>query len=569
MKKSLILLLPAILAATLLFANTVSDIQTYQSGYFPRGIVITDADGDGVGDVVTANFGLGTLIGQPNTQEPRSSLTLFSGKKALAAIEVQSGKSPRGLAAADLNNDGLEEVIATNYEEGTISLYEQQNGAQVLKESVAIGKYPVGVASGDLDNSGSKKSDIAVAVYGENKIVIFLRSAKGELQRADVDLPGSPTDVAIGNIAGERVLVATNHTSGSVSVIKKINNSYAVAQTIAVGSGPCKVEIADVTGDGLEDIVAANFYDNNIAVVAQQPGGAMETEAAKYPLAGSRPNGMAVGDINGDGLKDIVTANRDSDTIDILVQKAGKLVLAKSFQVTTDEVKTFGPVEVAIGDINADGLADIAFTHMRSNTMRVILQQLPGAPVISSTTHPDQEKWFANNAPAIQLAAAADLTGAEGYYYTLAKEQAPLDVKKAEFTTAAEVKKEGLESGTWYFTAAVKDNAGNISAPAVFKINVTEAMSEKNVYNYPNPAKESTTIRFPVTEAVDIKIVVTDINGKVVWHREIAASEVTVGVNYVLWNLANDTGAKIANGVYICKVIAGDKVITKKIAVMK
>jgi len=98
-------------------------------------------------------------------------------------------------------------------------------------------------------------------------------------------------------------------------------------------------------------------------------------EPVIYKLNGLRPNGLAAGDINGDGLIDVVAANRDSDSIDILTQKNGRLELTQSITVTEDENKTYGPVEVAIGDVNADGLADIAFTHMRTGTLKVIYQE--------------------------------------------------------------------------------------------------------------------------------------------------------------------------------------------------
>jgi hypothetical protein len=227
------------------------------------------------------------------------------------------------------------------------------------------------VAIGDVN--GDKLNDIAVAVYGENKVVVFLNDKKDGWQRLEAAVPGSPTDVTIGKLGGDMVIVSANYTAGTASILKVRAGALEKISDVKTGGGPCKVDLADVTGDRLNDLVAANFYDNTISVLRQNAAGALDDQVV-YKLNGLHPNGMAVADINNDGLADVVTANRDSDTIDILTQKDGVLGLSLTFTVTGSEKKEYGPVEVAIGDINSDGLADIAFTHMSTNTVRILYQ---------------------------------------------------------------------------------------------------------------------------------------------------------------------------------------------------
>ena len=558
MKKITLAVLACLLLSAVVFANNLSDISTFSAGTMPRGIAAADLNGDGTKEIVVANFGAMTLIGQDPVSPTASSISIFSKDGAsLKSVVQQSGKSPRGVAAGDLNNDGKDEFVVSNYDDGTITIYK---GAVPI--TLQAGKHPVGVAIGDVNNDGL--NDIAVAVYSDNKVVLFLADPKGGYARFEIPVPGSPTDVAIGELNGQKVIVSANYTSANVSILDWTGTALEKKQDIAVGNGPCKVRIGDVTGDNINDIVTANFFANTVSVVPSGSG-----KAIAYALGGTRPNGMTIADVNGDKLLDVITANRDDDTIDILLQKNGGLVLAKTIKVTNDTDKTFGPVEVCAGDFNGDGLTDIAFTHMRTNTLKVIYQQPPTAPVVVSSTHPNQDSWYSSTTASFTLS-AVDFNGVDGYLYTMSKDKGAYNSKTAKFSAVSNIEIPSLESGTYYFTAATRDKAGNISPLTTeYKVNVTEELGEKNVYNFPNPCSGPTTIRFAMAKSADVKLTITDSNGALVWHKDLPASSVIAGVNYIVWNLANDSGSTVANGVYNFKVITADKTISKKIAVVK
>lgn len=537
------------------YGNNLSDITTIGTGVCPRGVAIGDKN-----QIIVANFGAGTLIGQDTSNTPNSSVSIYPGSSSVPA-PLQCGNSPRGVAYANINGTGI--IAISNYDDGTVMVYTNNNGTPVLKDTIAVGKHPVGVAIGDLDNNG--QPDIACAVYSDSKVVVIMNEFSKNVQKLEIPVPGNPTDVAMGTIGKDNVVVSANYNAGNVSVIKLAGAGLTIANNITTGGGPCKVAIANVMDNGSNDIVVANFYDNTVSIIQ----GPALTQTTTIKLTGTRPNGLCVADVTGSGKNDIITANRDSDSIDVIMKRAGVFQVIKSFQVTTDKDQTFGPVEVAAGDVNGDGLNDIVFTHMRTNTIRVIYQEPPAAPGVSSSSHPDQSLWYTDNSPVIQLAAPADLNGISGYLYTISKNTGSFSADKATFSSSPEIKLSGLETGKWVFTAAVKDSAGNIGKPTQYNINITEDMSDTNTYNYPNPCKGSTTIRFPLTATQEIKIMITDVNGRAVWHKDLSQNDVIAGVNTIQWNCVNDNGVEVANGVYIMKVSSKTKTVTKKIAVVK
>ena len=88
--------------------------------------------------------------------------------------------------------------------------------------------------------------------------------------------------------------------------------SFATQATLAAGTGPHSVAIGDLNRDGNLDIVTANFAIgvDNVSVFLGNGDGTFQTQATFAVATGLRgADSVALGDVNGDGILDIVTSN--------------------------------------------------------------------------------------------------------------------------------------------------------------------------------------------------------------------------------------------------------------------
>ncbi|WP_193789081.1 FG-GAP repeat domain-containing protein, partial [Zavarzinella formosa] len=123
----------------------------------------------------------------------------------------------------------------------------------------------------------------------------------------------------------------------------------------AVGAGPFSVAVGDVNGDGKPDLVTANFGGNTVSVLL---GGGNGTFAPASPFAvGTGPFSVAVGDVNGDGKLDLVTANRQADTVTVLLNGAtvqtGPVFTMTPSAVVTSVVASGLGITAGAGDLRA------------------------------------------------------------------------------------------------------------------------------------------------------------------------------------------------------------------------
>src|SRR3954447_5118259 len=251
----------------------------------------------------------------------------------------------------------------------------------------AAGNAPNQIVTGDFNLD--TKPDLAVANSSSNNVTILLGDGMGGFTPAPgspVTVHQTPKSVAVGdfNNDGKPDFVADNFIGGSVSVFLgdgaggfiEANNS-----PVAMAGGPIYVATGDFNADGLADLATANISPAGIGIlVGTGNGGFAPAPASPIPDGTNTfPQGLAVGDLNGDGRPDIAVANHMSSTVSVLLGSGSSgtvgflQAVGSPFPTANGPTAGNGPANIAIGDVNGDGKPDLATANDSSNNSSVFL----------------------------------------------------------------------------------------------------------------------------------------------------------------------------------------------------
>lgn len=183
---------------------------------------------------------------------------------------------------------------------------------------------------------------------------------------ADLNNDGLP-DIAV---AVTLVAGAPPHP-GFVSVI--LQNAIAPGTFLkgvryATGTDPLAIASGDLNGDGLTDLVVADSTSASVSILMQDPSNPGTFLPKTRIVVGGSPSGVAIGDFDGDGRADIAVA-AGSAGIKILFQDPSGPpgTFMKPFTVPLPRTSS----AVAIGDVNGDGVPDLVSV---SDFVSVVLQ---------------------------------------------------------------------------------------------------------------------------------------------------------------------------------------------------
>jgi hypothetical protein len=153
--------------------------------------------------------------------------------------------------------------------------------------------------------------------------------------------------------------------------------SYVAASS----ANPIGVAVGDLNGDGHVDVVTAISNANAVSVLLGSAGGAFG--AASEYATGTNPQSVAVADLNGDGRPDVVTANMGANDVSVLLGNGDGTFRPQIAFATGSE-----PQSVAVADVNGDGHLDLITANFAGNTVSVLLGNGDGtfAPHADSAT---------------------------------------------------------------------------------------------------------------------------------------------------------------------------------------
>ena len=154
---------------------------------------------------------------------------------------------------------------------------------------------------------------------------------------------------------------------------------------MAVGKGPGPLAIADVNHDGWLDILVANADDRTLSVLLGDGRGHFRLAPGPPISTGESPNDIAVGDFNGDGNADLVIANTGTPYLTVLLGdgQGGFHPSPHSPFATSSYPHVHG---VAVGDFNGDGKLDVVTDSWGHDQILLLLGDgagnlmLPGQP---------------------------------------------------------------------------------------------------------------------------------------------------------------------------------------------
>ncbi len=299
----------------------------FPTGEYPTGGAIADFDRDGIADVITADYHgdsvsilRGTGAGGTYTLTGRSSYPTVAGGET------------SNLAVGDLNGDAILDVIATNPQAASVSVFlGRADGtlepASQLGCGTAVGCEPYSVAIGDFDRDGA--NDAAFADNRSSTIYIELGNGDGTFR------PG-PSRPAIHGVApfilitrdldldGNLDLLVANRGSDNVSVLLGGGDGAfraAIVSSTGRDTGPYSIAAVDFNLDGVPDAVTANYKSGTASVLLGIGDGRFEA-AIDAGITGVYSYGVATGDFNGDGKPDFAIANAVSNDVSVKLSTA-------------------------------------------------------------------------------------------------------------------------------------------------------------------------------------------------------------------------------------------------------
>jgi len=371
-----------------------SPVTIATGGIQPSALAVADLDRDGRPDLAVSHAVSNTV---------RVLINAKTGFQLSPAFNV--GVNPTGVAVGDFNRDGNLDLVAINGGSransiGSVTVLLGDGLGGFVDPPVTInnvGAGPSSVAVADFDSNGTL--DLAITNAGASNVLILSGNGAGNftIQRP-IPVTGTSRAVVISDVNrdGRPDLLVLSGNGNTVQVLANAYPGPAAGNLLPFGTPsdpitgtPRAIALADFNNDGFVDAAVSNTGNNTVTILYGNGTGTFgnlpsQTTPNTFSV-GQFPRRIVAADLNGDGLVDVATVNRDSGTLSIRLDNGTGNYSIDTFDIPVGT----RPIEMVLGDFNGDGRQDIAVLNEGSfpspGTVSILLGDGSGAFTVSST----------------------------------------------------------------------------------------------------------------------------------------------------------------------------------------
>ncbi|MCY2967182.1 MAG: VCBS repeat-containing protein [Planctomycetota bacterium] len=285
----------------------------------------------------------------------------FTSRKRLRLPDVQAAQWV--LAAGDLNHDGRDDLVVLGKHD-TYLIYQQAGGelsspVRLMNTTENLGLVQIA----DLDGDGKNDLSYLNSSDPDRPFCVRLQGPDGRMgPELRCELPKT-RGVTLANIDGKpgSEVLAIESQTGRVK-IHQLQQSVAqpgelAGQLIQYGFGQQgknrDLATGDLNKDGLIDVVVSDPESAQMIVFLQRPGAGLDLGNTYPGLVGAEQ--VRVGDVDGDGQNEVVVLSPKEKTIGICRIEAGRLTFPKALPTERE------PVALDLADLNGDGRPEVVY----------------------------------------------------------------------------------------------------------------------------------------------------------------------------------------------------------------